>query len=218
MSILRKNVEFLMAKHQTNDTQVAQRLDVPQTTIYRIRTGDTKNPRIETLAKIADHFRVSVEALTKTDLRSAELSTTRVPITTPFQQVPVVGHVKGGADGFLEELGYPVGEGDGHVEYPARDKNAYALRVRGDSMRPRIRPGEFVIIEPNHQAHPGDDVVVSTRDGRKLLKEFLYERNGDITLGSINLENGPLTLSRAEISAIHYVAAIVPAGAFYKPF
>lgn len=218
MKILQKNLDFLMSRHETNDTQVAQKLDIPQTTIYRIRTGETKNPRVDTLAKIADHFRVSVEALTKTDLRTAELSTTRVPIATPFQQVPVVGHVKGGPDGFLEELGYPVGEGDGHVEYPARDKNAYALRVKGDSMRPRIRPGEFVIIEPNHQARPGDDVVVSTKDGRKLLKEFLYERNGDITLGSINTENGPLTIARSDIAALHYVAAIVPAGAFYKPF
>lgn len=218
MGILQNNLEYLMTKHGTNDTQVAQAIDIPQTTIFRIRTGDTKNPRVSTLAKIAEHFRVSLEALTEINLRSAEFSIEPVPTATPFKQIPVVGHVKGGDGGYLEEMGHPTGDGDGHVEYPARDRNAYALRVRGDSMRPRIRPGEFVIVEPNHTPHPGDDVVVSTTDGRRLLKEFLYERNGDITLGSINIQNGPLTIAKSDILSIHYVAAIVPAGALYKPF
>lgn len=217
-TLLCRNLDYLMSKHETNDTQIAHKIDVPQTTIYRIRTGETTRPRIDTLAKIAKHFRVSLEALQTQDLRAAEHADQRVPIAQPFSQVPVVGHVKGGDDGFLEELGFPVGNGDGHVEYPARDKNAYALKVRGDSMRPRMRAGEYVIVEPNHQAHPGDDVVVSTIDGRKLIKEFLYERDGDITLGSINQEHAPITLSRSEIANLHYVAAIVPAGAYYKPF
>lgn len=218
MEILQRNLDFLIKKHQTNTNQVATATGIPQPTIYRILSGETTNPRGSTLMLLAKHFRVSLEALQQTDLRANEVSSTPINIAQPYKQVPVVGHVKGGPNGFLEELGYPVGEGDGHVEYPARDRNAYALRVKGDSMRPRIRPGEFVIIEPNHAARPGDDVVVTTSDGRKLLKEFLYERNGDITLGSINTENGPLTIPRADITAIHYVAAIVPAGAYYKPF
>src|SRR5690606_4880837 len=59
-------------------------------------------------------------------------------------QLPLVGEVKGGPDGFLEELHYPVGHGEGTVEYPTADPVAYALRVRGDSMHPRYRAGEFV--------------------------------------------------------------------------
>lgn len=218
MNTLQKNLNYLMSKHRTNDTQLAQRIDVPQPTIFRIRTGETKNPRVDTLQTIADFFHVSVEALRSIDLSAAEFSAQPTPISQPFKQVPVVGHVKGGDNGYLEELGYPAGDGDGHVEYPARDKNAYALRVKGDSMRPRIRSGEFVIVEPNHQPSPGDDVVVSTLDGRRLLKEFLFERNGDVTLGSINQEIGPITIARTDITKFHYVAAIVPSGAFYKPF
>ena len=218
MELIQRNLNWLMDRHRTNATQVAQSTGIPQPTIYRILSGETQNPRVATLATLAKHFRVSLEALQSTDMRLTEVSTSPIPISQPFRQVPVVGHVKGGTDGYLEELDYPTGNGDGHVEYPARDANAYALRVKGDSMRPRIRPGEFVIIEPNHRASPGDDVVVIATDGRKLLKEFLYERGGDVVLGSINLENGPITLPRTDIISIHYVAAIVPAGALYKPF
>lgn len=218
MELLQRNLRWLMDRNGTNATQVAQQTGIPQPTIYRILTGETGNPRVATLTSLAKHFRVSLEALQSTDMRQNEVTTTPIPISQPFRQVPVVGHVKGGSDGYLEELEYPTGSGDGHVEYPARDENAYALRVKGDSMRPRIRPGEFVILEPNHRACPGDDVVVITLDGRKLLKELLYERNGDVVLGSINIENGPITLPRTDIISIHCVAAIVPAGALYKPF
>lgn len=218
MELLQRNLRWLMDRNGTNATQVAQHTGIPQPTIYRILTGETGNPRVATLTSLAKHFRVSLEALQSTDMRQNEVTTTPIPISQPFRQVPVVGHVKGGPDGYLEELEYPPGQGDGHVEYPARDDNAYALRVKGDSMRPRIRPGEFVILEPNHRASPGDDVVVIAADGRKLLKELLYERNGDVVLGSINIENGPITLARTDIISIHYVAAIVPAGALYKPF
>lgn len=218
MELLQRNLRWLMDRNGTNATQVAQHTGIPQPTIYRILTGETGNPRVATLTSLAKHFRVSLEALQSTDMRQNEVTTTPIPISQPFRQVPVVGHVKGGPDGYLEELEYPPGQGDGHVEYPARDDNAYALRVKGDSMRPRIRPGEFVILEPNHRACPGDDVVVIAIDGRKLLKELLYERNGDVVLGSINIENGPITLARTDIISIHYVAAIVPAGALYKPF
>ena len=218
MDILQRNLEYLINRNQTNTNQLAHDTGIPQPTIYRILSGETRNPRSSTLLILAKHFRVSLEALQQTDLRANEVSSKPINIAQPYKQVPVVGHVKGGADGFLEEMEYPMGHGDGHVEYPARDRNAYALRVKGDSMRPRIRNGEFVIVEPGHKPHPGDDVVVSTHDGRRLLKELLYERNGDVALGSINADYGTVTLARSEIRDMHYVAAIVPSGAFYKPF
>lgn len=62
--------------------------------------------------------------------------------------VPVVGTVQAGDEGYWDELQYPVGHGDGFIRYPSRDRNAYALRVKGDSMRPRIKPGEFIIALP----------------------------------------------------------------------
>lgn len=103
------------------------------------------------------------------------------------------------------------------IEYPAKDQNTYALRVRGESMRPRIKSGEFIVVEPNTEPNPGDDVVVICHDGRKMVKELLYTRDGEVTLGSINNGFKPISLQLQDVQAIHYVAAIVPRGAFYKP-
>ncbi len=138
------------------------------------------------------------------------------PDLRAFEDVPVVGTVQGGDDGYLLEFEYPVGHGDGRITYPRRDKNSYALRVRGDSMRPRIKSGEFIVIEPNYEYSPGDEVVVALKNGKRMVKELLYQRDGEISLGSINNGHPNITVSLEDVEKVHYVAAIIPRGAFYK--
>lgn len=138
------------------------------------------------------------------------------PTLRPFSNVPVVGSVTGGADGYLTEMEHP-GSGEGVITYPAKDADAYAVRVRGDSMRPRIKAGEFIVCEPNTECQPGDDVVVVLADGRRMVKELLYIRDGEATLGSVNNGHANVTVPLQDIKTMHYVAAIIPRGAFYKP-
>lgn len=130
--------------------------------------------------------------------------------------VPVVGTVQAGDDGYWEELQYPVGHGDGFIRYPSRDPNAYALRVKGDSMRPRIKPGEFLLVEPNSTVIPGEEVIVTTVDGRSMVKVLGPRRDGMIELQSINEDHRPITLDEAEVRVMHYVAAIVKASRYYR--
>lgn len=130
-----------------------------------------------------------------------------------LRNVPIAGVVEEGPEGYLDETVYSSGCGAGYVEFPAKDRQTYALRVRGDSMRPRIKSGESIIIEPNVAAHSGDDVVVTYADGRRMVKELLYIRDGEITFGSVNDASRPTTIPLTQIEAIHYIAAIVPRGA-----
>lgn len=139
------------------------------------------------------------------------------PAMRASRKVAVVGEVKGGDHGYLEELQYPVGYGEGTVDFPTADPMAYALRVRGDSMHPRYRAGEFVVVEPSVEALPGDDVVVAMVDGRKLLKELGWWRDGEVQLLSVNNHFGPMTLERSDIASIQLVAGRVRRGAINRP-
>lgn len=130
--------------------------------------------------------------------------------------VPVVGTAQLGDNGHHEEFAYPVGNGDGFVKYPTRDRNAYALRVKGDSMRPRIKPGEFVIVEPNAPAEAGSEVLVKTRDGRVMVKVLNFQRAGIIELASVNEDHRPITLEESEIELMHSVAGIAKAALYYR--
>jgi hypothetical protein len=122
--------------------------------------------------------------------------------------IPVVGMAQLGDDGHWSDLEYPVGHGTGYVDFPSRDKAAYALQCEGDSMSPRIEAGEFVIVEPNT---PVKNVMLRSKDGRVMVKKFLYKAAGRTYLISINKAHAPISFAEEEIEKMHFIRAIVDA-------
>ncbi|MFL9943691.1 S24 family peptidase [Paraburkholderia graminis] len=123
--------------------------------------------------------------------------------------IPVVGMAQLGDNGHWSDLEYPVGHGAGYVDFPSRDKNAYALQCEGDSMSPRIEAGEFVIVEPNTPVKPGKNVMLRSKDGRVMVKKFLYNAAGRTYLVSINKAHPPISFADDEIEKMHFIRAIV---------
>lgn len=115
-----------------------------------------------------------------------------------------------GDNGFYEEFGHPAGHGDGWVQSFSPDPSAYALRVRGDSMHPAIRHGQFVVVEPSSECVPGDYVVIVLRDGRKMVKELVRMTVVEITIESVN-GGDRATIDTIDIEKMHPVSAIIPA-------
>lgn len=133
--------------------------------------------------------------------------------------VPIVGRAIAtpDQDGYFTDGDFPVGHGDGFIPWPSRDPNAYALRVKGDSMQPRIRPGEYLIVEPNRGVAPGDDVVVQLKNGRKMVKQLLLMRAGELTLGSINQAHHQVTIALEDLEgAPQFIAAIAPRTSYIR--
>lgn len=127
---------------------------------------------------------------------------------TKWSQIAVVGHAQLGDNGHWSDLEYPVGHGDGYIDFPSRDPDAYALKCEGESMRPRIQAGEYVIIEPGHEPAPGDDVLLKAKDGRVMVKRLLYRRAGRVHVISVNDAHPPQSFDKDEIDKIHFVRAI----------
>lgn len=187
-----------------------------QSTIQRIASGEILNPRLSTLDKYAKRLRVNLRWLMDGSGQMEEFdpvlnepgpASSYLPTRTAGL-IPVVGHAQLGPDGYWREMDYPAGWGDGFIRWHSEDPNAYAVRVFGDSMRPRIKPGEFVIIEPNHPASAGDEVLVRTRDGQSMVKVLNWRRGGMTELGSVNEDHRPITLPDEQIAVIHFVALI----------
>lgn len=136
----------------------------------------------------------------------------------PGRMVAVVAEVQGGPEGFISIDDYPAGRGYAKLrDVRATDPQAYGLKVRGDSMRPRIRSGEYIVVEPNVEVNPGDDVVVRFTDKKAVVKELLWIRDGDVCLGSVNNDTKPMTCPLSSIESIHRVAAIMPRGSAIEP-
>lgn len=128
--------------------------------------------------------------------------------------VPVVGQAKLGVDGYFEAIDFPVGHGDGYLMIHSDDPNAYGLKVLGDSMHPRIKNGEYVLIEPNKVFCAGDEVMVKTVTGQAMIKEFIYQRDGMYRFDSVNQAHAPIHLPEEAIEKIHLVGGILKSSRF----
>nr|WP_250392301.1 S24 family peptidase [Escherichia coli] len=119
--------------------------------------------------------------------------------------VPVIGEAVLGVDGSVDMIEFR----SGWLSIYSGDKDAYGLKVKGDSMWPRIQSGEYVVIEPNTPVHPGDEVFVRTKDGHNMIKIMNKTRDGDYQFSSINSDHRPITLPVEEVDKMHFVSAIV---------
>jgi len=138
------------------------------------------------------------------------------PDNIPEDEVEIAGAP---AKGFVRVVGEALLGTDGSVDMMelhagwlcicSKDLEAFGLKVKGDSMWPRIQSGEFVVIEPNTPVQVGDEVFVRTRDGRNMIKIFNKTRDGSYLFTSVNSQHHPITLAPDEIEKIQYVAAIL---------
>lgn len=123
-----------------------------------------------------------------------------------FRTIQIVGTAQLGPDGYWTSLD----AGDGWIEAPTNDPDAYALRVKGDSMMPAIRSGWVAWCEPNKPLVVLEYVMIKHINGECMIKELIKESPDEIVVQAINQDYGRLTISRARIEKIHYVGGIVP--------
>ncbi len=156
-------------------------------------------------------LRNQVEA--ELDEPSLPFDTVPIP-TSSYRRIPVVGMAQLGDNGHFSDIEYPVGHGDGFLVFPTLDPDAYGLRCNGDSMRPRVKHNEFVVVEPNHAVTNGDEVLVKSQDGRVMVKELAYVRDGVVHLSSVNERHGMVRIPQDQIERLQYVAGIVKSSAW----
>lgn len=208
------NLRYARRRAGLTQDQLGERMGVSRIAVTNWESGDF--PEAGRLPQLAAALSTTVGELFDGHQMSVSENPSGYALPPPGTHYPpVVGTAQLGDDGYWLELNFPAGHGDGFVLYPSRDPNAYALRCKGDSMRPRIKPGEFVAVEPNHPYTPGDEVVVRDKRERVMVKVFNFERNGSIEVSSINEDHKPFTIDLSEIRVIHYVAGIVKPSLYY---
>ncbi len=97
----------------------------------------------------------------------------------------------------------------------ANDPKAYALRIIGESMSPRFKPGERVSVNPKAAVSIGDDVIVQLRghdgDDGERIKMVLIKELVRFTSTFVELrQHNPATVFRVErkrVAHIHVVRA-----------
>jgi repressor LexA len=88
-----------------------------------------------------------------------------------------------------------------------KDPQAFALKVKGSSMAPRIEDGDVVIVSPQQEAHSGDICVVRV-NGEDTLKKVKFEGTY-IHLVPLNPEFEPLTVKKKDVNFVWKVVKLI---------
>lgn len=212
-NLLHLNIEYLMNKAGISSvTELARLVKMQQPTLHRMLRGEVRNPKYTTLSHIATLFGISPVDLIEQDLQALDSATEPAFATVNRQNnvppVPVLGDVYLGHNSCWNDAEYSSGNNAGHLRWLSGDRDAYALKCASDSMTPRIKEGEFIIIEPNQSYHPGDEVLVVTQAGNVMVQTFLFERAGYYHLSPVNEDHAPIRLACCEVARIQYIAGI----------
>lgn len=199
-------------KERSLKPELARVCDISYQSVKGWFDGSTKTITAHNLAKIASRWDASLEWLTtgrgQMDSVAALFEEgATYQINNGVREVPVVGKAELGPEGFWAETEHPVGNGDGFVSWPTTDPNAYAVEANGDSMAPRIKHKEFIIVEPNAEILPGDEVLLKTREEppRCMVKVYQYTRDGRHHLANINTEYEDFKLDVELVEKMHLV-------------
>ena len=128
-----------------------------------------------------------------------------------LRPIPLISVTSAGLAETFTDQGYPVGGSDEKLDRPPNltDPNAYGLRVEGDSMSPRLMPGDIVVASPNSTFANADICVVKTVKNDVFIRKLL-ERENHYLLQAINPAFEPISLPKSETRFIHKVVWIKP--------
>jgi phage repressor protein C with HTH and peptisase S24 domain len=167
-------------------------------TIRRIASGDIDRPAFAAVAAICEAMGISLSKGEPADDDASRA--VREAVATYEEKIPVIAFASAGAPVIFTDQGFPMGSGMYQVSRPAglTDPNAFGVEVEGDSMFPKYREGQAVIVDTRKSPADGDFAVVGLTNGEKYIKMW-RQRNGAISLESLNPDYPPIKVKREDV-------------------
>ena len=166
-----EKINNLRKSLKISQSELAKLLNVHQTAISQWETERTY-PDNDTLLKLADIFNVSTDYLLGKDV--PDLSSVDMQPIGEIIRMRVTASISAGYNGLAEVFE------DEYAEIPVSLLKGYApkdikiLRVKGDSMYPRICAGDLVVMHVQESVDPGDIAVVIYNGDEATIKKINY--------------------------------------------
>ena len=182
-----KNLKYYLKIRNKTQLDLAKAIGVSNTTINNYVKG-YNTPRMDKLDKICNYLRIERSDLLNT-------STSEEKKTTSALKIPVLGNVA---------AGIPISAVEDILDYeevPISWQNQgefFALRIKGDSMEPRMESGDVVIVKQQSDANSGDTVIALVNGDDATCKKLEKTDNG-IMLVSTNAKYPPMFFSKEDI-------------------
>lgn len=185
-TIMSANIKYYMDLYGESRKDLCKLFNVPYTTICDWINAKTY-PRIDKIELMAKHWNVDKAALVE-------------PPRTKKNKfmIPVLGTVI---------AGYPLEAVENILDYEeisenmARQGDFFALRVKGDSMEPRIRENDVVIVRKQDDVNNGDIAIMLVNGDEATIKK-IQKFSGGINLIPANPSYEVMTFTNQQIESL----------------
>lgn len=204
-----ERIRFYRKRVGMTQQELADYLGLKKAVISKYENGTVTNLKRETLKKMSELFDIEpwelqwgeviwaeedekelVKLLARREKQHLEANN--------YIRIPVLGRVAAGVPieqiediEDYEEIKAPTSE----------DKEYFALRIRGDSMQPKIWDGSIVIAKKQEDAETGD-IIVATVNGNDAVCKQLKHFPGGIMLVSLNPAYEPMIFEEGDVNSL----------------
>ena len=193
MSILSENLRKLRRLNNKTQEQMAKLINKKQQTYGKYEKCITE-PDTDTLQILANYFGVTVDYLLGKE--SCEIQSTS-SLQKDFK-IPVLGTIPAGIP--IEAVEEILDYEEIPQEWTTQGEY-FGLKVKGNSMEPRIMNGDVVICRKQDNAESGDVCVIMVNGNDATLKQIKKDPNG-IWLVPFNSNYSPMFYSKEQISTL----------------
>lgn len=183
-----ERLKILRRKYGLTQAELGEKIGVNQNTISNWESGK-RNADFPNLSKLANVLKCTTDYL-------LEVSDVE-KVSKKGVRIPVLGYVKAGIpiDRIQEIVDY-----EEISEDMAKKGDFFGLKVKGDSMEPRIKEGDVVIVRKQPDILSGDVAIVCVGDD-VTIKEVSKSKNG-ITLVPYNHAYRVMNFTNSEVRTL----------------
>lgn len=174
--------------------QVADYVGLQKAAIYKYEHGLTVNPKRSLIEKLATLFQVSPSYLLGINDEEEKSDSAIKGV-----RIPVLGNV---AAGIPITAITDVDDWEEIPEKMANNGNYFALRIKGQSMEPRIKDGDVVIVKQQEDVDSGDVAIVLVNGDEATVKEIKKLDTGIMLIGWNTAVYSPRFYSAKDIKSL----------------
>ena len=164
--------ENLCKQNGKSPNAVAKELSIASGTVTEWKKGN-RNPQNATLKKISDYFNVSVDYLLGNEQETQQVDSNAIFLDDKqIYMIPVFESVSAGFGACAS--GEIVGYEPCHIHNPFEAAESLCIRVKGDSMFPKIEDGDLIQVHKQTSVDSGSVAVVLLDGDEGLVKKVLY--------------------------------------------
>ncbi len=190
-----KRIKLMREKRGWTQAELGEKLGLSDKAVSTWE-NDIKVPRMSTIQKIADLFRVTQGFLLGEEQQSRS--------SEEAVKIPIMGNVAAGTPIMAVQEYIDINDSDTWEEIPsalARTGTFFALRINGDSMEPKMSIGDIVIVKQQSDINSGEIGIVMVGNEDATCKKIKKRPDG-IMLISTNPKYEPMYYNNEQIEEL----------------